>query len=430
MGTTMLTEPEPRFIEFPALKEAEDKLATKQKALADIFAEAGPEMDMSKVTSLKGDSHAKVAEIGKLNAEVDTAAKERDELMVVARAAAVAAKGGKPAAERTEAGSDGSSSNRGQIAIKGEEKSFEDMLVESPAIKGYIPGSGVGPQAHIDVELKTLFQTTAGWLPETFRTGKIVDFAVRPIQVTDIIPPNTTNQQAVVYMEETTYNNTAAETAEGGTFPEAQLALTEQTSPVRKIAVWIPVTDEQLEDVNQVRGYLGNRLPFMLRQRLDSQILNGNGTAPNLRGFLNVVGIQTQAKGADPSPDAIYKAMVKVRVTGRAVPSATIIHPTDWQNIRLLRTADGIYIWGSPSEAGPERIWGLPIVQADALPVGTALVGDYSNYTELTMRRGIDVQVSNSHDVFFISGKQAVRADMRVALVVYRPTALCSVTGL
>jgi len=72
----------------------------------------------------------------------------------------------------------------------------------------------------------------------------------------------------------------------------------------------------------------------------------------------------------------------------------------------------------------------LPIVQADALPVGTALVGDYSNYTELTMRRGIDVQVSNSHDVFFVSGKQAVRADMRVALVVYRPTALCSVTGL
>jgi hypothetical protein len=29
--------------------------------------------------------------------------------------------------------------------------------------------------------------------------------------------------------------------------------------------------------------------------RLDSQILNGNGTAPNLRGLLSTVGIQAQA---------------------------------------------------------------------------------------------------------------------------------------
>jgi HK97 family phage major capsid protein len=231
-------------------------------------------------------------------------------------------------------------------------------------------------------------------------------------------------------MEETTFTNAAAETAEAGTYPEAALALTEQTSPVRKIAVFLPVTDEQLEDVPQVQGYLNNRLPFFLRQRLDGQVLNGNGTAPNLRGFLNVVGIQTQAKGADPVPDAIYKAMTKIRVTGRATPGTVIIHPNDWQDIRLLRTADGLYIWGSPADQGPERIWGLPIVQADSLTEGTALVGDFAGYSELASRRGIEVKVSDSHGTFFVEGKQAVRADFRVALVVYRPEAFCSVTGI
>ena len=299
-----------------------------------------------------------------------------------------------------------------------------------------MPGSGVGPQSHIDIELKTLFQTTidgvgAGWLPETTRNGRLVEFAFRPIQVIDVIPGNTTNQAAIVYMEETTFTNNAAETAEAGTYPESALALTEKTSPVRKIATWIPVTDEQLEDVDQVRGYLNNRLPFMLRQRLDSQIINGNGTAPNLKGFLNVSGIQTQAKGADPTPDAIYKAMVKVRIAGRANPSAVMVHPTDWQNVRLLRTADGVYIWANPTDAGPARIWGLPIVETDAFSsAGTALVGDFANFTELTTRRGVDVQISNSHSTFFVDGKQAVRADIRVALTVWRPAALCQVTGL
>jgi HK97 family phage major capsid protein len=169
---------------------------------------------------------------------------------------------------------------------------------------------------------------------------------------------------------------------------------------------------------------------LMLKQRLDQQIVSGNGTTPNLRGVLNVSGIQTQAKGADPGPDAIYKAMVKIRTTGKAQASGVLFHPTDWQNIRLLRTADGLYIWGNPSETGPERIWGLPIVQSTNETLGTAVVGAWAEYSELAMKRGIEIQVSNSHSTFFVEGKQAIRADFRCALIFYRPAAFCQVTGL
>jgi HK97 family phage major capsid protein len=168
----------------------------------------------------------------------------------------------------------------------------------------------------------------------------------------------------------------------------------------------------------------------MARQRLDGQILVGNGTAPNLRGVNNVVGIQTQAKGADPVPDAVYKALVKVRVTGRAFPNACVFHPNDWQDVRLLRTADGIYIWGNPSEAGPLRIWGVNVVESDAQTENTAVVGDWENFSLLAVKRGIEVQVTNSHSTFFIEGKQAIRADMRVALVFLRPAAFATVTGI
>jgi hypothetical protein len=39
-------------------------------------------------------------------------------------------------------------------------------------------------------------------------------------------------------------------------------------------------------------------LGFGVNQRLDNQIINGDGNAPNLTGIVNKSGIQTQAKRA------------------------------------------------------------------------------------------------------------------------------------
>lgn len=407
---------------FPALKEKEDALAAKRKELAAIFTEAGPEMDLTKVRVVKGTTIDKAAHIRKLNDEQTDLGKEVDDLTAV-----------KKAADRAKVaelghGEPGDGTDTEYRPAHPQQKSIGELFTESDAYKGKT--GKIGPQATLDVSLKTLLTTTTGWVPESTRTDRLVEFATRPIQVAEVIPQVETTQSSVQYMEETTFTNAAAETAEAGTYPEAALAFTEQTSLVRKVAVFLPVTDDQLEDVPQIRGYIDNRLPFMVRQRLDLQILAGNGTAPNLRGILNVVGIQTQAKGADPTPDAVYKAIVKVETTGQAMANVAVFNPTDWQTIRLLRTADGIYIWGNPSDAGPERIWGMRVVRAQALTAGTSIVGDFANFAQLAVRRGIDVQVSNSHSTYFVEGKSAIRADMRVAFVAFRPSAFCTITGL
>lgn len=404
---------------FPALTEAEGKLKAKQDELGAIFAEAGPDLDLSKVKSVSGaaDSKAVADHIKALNEELGKLGEEAESLRAVQKAA-------QAAAEREARGEKGTTEPGSEKGGSAPVKDFGEAFLKSEARKTK------GQMSEIDVDLKTLMETGAGWAPESTRTGKVVDFATRPIHILDIIPQTTTGQAAVVYMEETTYTNNAAEAAEAAQYGEAALALTEQTSPVRKIAVWLPVTDEQLEDESQVRGYINNRLPFMVRQRLALQVLVGDGTAPNLSGILDNANIQTQAKGADPTPDAVYKALTKVRVTGQAMPNATVFHPNDWQDIRLLRTADGIYIWGSPSEAGPERIWGLQVIQEQALTENTGLVGDFANFCELSVRRGVEVKVSDSHSDFFVKGKQAIRADFRTAFVVYRGAAFCSVTGI
>jgi HK97 family phage major capsid protein len=420
-----------------ALVEKRAELAAKQQALHAIFDEAGDELDLSKCTALKGfpDSASKAAEVGRLNTELTAIGKDVESLQAVEDAAANTKKIGEGL--NTPVGQMQHPTAGGGEGQKGSTKSIGELFVESVAYKDFKRGSGVGPLAELDIEAKTVMSTgtTVGFTPETFRTGRLVEAALAPIQVIDLIPPGATDQAAIVYMEETTATNAATEIAESveGTlavYPESALGFTERTSTVRKIATFLPVTDEQLEDVSFIQSFINQRLGFFLRQRLDLQLLQGNGAAPNLRGILNVVNVQTQAKGADPTPDAIFKAMTLVRVTGRANPSGVILHPNDWQSIRLLRTADGVYIWGSPSDTAPERIWGLPVAQADVITENTGLVGDFRAHSQLIMRRGIEVQISNSHASYFIQGVQAIRADLRCAFVCYRPTAFCMVTGI
>lgn len=413
-----------RIVDFPALKEAREKLNQKRDRLASILREAGTNYDMSQIKSLQGDSQAKVEQIRALNTEIDECKSKVDDLLVVARAAAVARE------SKSDEGP-GESEPQGRETKGGKPRSFGEMLLASEAIKGYKAGSGIGPMARLDIELKTLFQTSAGWDPEDLRTGRVVEAATRPApHVVNYIPQTTTSMSTVLYMEETTFTNAAAEAAEGASYAEATLAYTEKNSEVRKIAVFLPVTDEQFEDEPRARTTVENRLPFMLRQRLDLQALTGDGNAPNLRGTENVVGINTQAKGADTTPDAIYKAMTTIRDTGFAEPSVVFIRPAKWQDVRLAKTADGLYIWGHPSMSGPETIWGVPVVQTTAVTATKAVLGDYANFSELAVRRGVDVQISNSHGTYFKEGILALRADVRVALVHYRPTAFAAVTGL
>lgn len=405
-------------------KELRGKLTDRREKLHKVFEEAGSDMDMSKVESLEGDSAAKVEAINAINDEIDEIASELEP--IEAQEATL-----NRARREADQYADGLKGHplppqaAGLPAQSG--KSLGELLMESGAA-----GELKGREVELDeVDLQaTLFETGAGWEPEVTRIGRLVEKAVRPIQIIDVIPGGSTGQAAVKFMEESVFTNAAVEKAEGAAYPEAALKLKETESPVRKIPVFLPVTDEQLEDVPQAQGYITRRLPFMLRQRLDGQIASGNGEAPNLEGFLNKEDVQVQEKGADPVPDAIYKAMVKGEDPGQAMVGPVIINPKDWQGVRLLKTADGIYIWGSPSEAGPERIWGQRVVKAQVMPEGTALTGDFANFSELAIRRGITVKVSDSHAEFFTEGKQAIRADMRVALVVYRPAAFVTVTGI
>ena len=424
------------------LRDLRGRIEKLRQELADIIKQAGSDMDMSRVSVIDGDSTTKIAYMRAINAELDEAMKKAEPLekeqAALIRSQEQLKKFGTPLTDHpgfplNPNDSDGWTPSAGKSIGAAFTEAWNANSRQKD--RSFVIDLGDMPvKATMAQELKGLTTMTEsfGWAPQAIRTGQMIPYATRPIQLIDIMPSGTTDQQAVVYMTETTFSPGASETVESSTYYDAALAYTEINAPTRKIAVYIPVTDEQLADVGQMQSVLNQRLPFFVRQRLDGQIINGNNSAPNLQGIIagSVTGLQTQAKSTDPGPDAIYKAIVKVRVTGRANPNIVVLHPTDYQNIRLLRTSDGIYIWGSPTDSDVDRIWGLPIVQCDAGSAGTAVVGDFAGFSQLVERKGLEVKVSDSHSDWFVRGIQAIRCDYRCALVWYRGAAFCTVTGL
>lgn len=412
------------------LVELRPMFEAKSKELADIFDLAGETMDLSKLT--EGDfagksSVEKATVIRKRNEELGEIRKAMEPLIDLEAIAAQNRKALEDAKTPVNpfVHPGGGGDPRGTKI-----KTVREMLTESKDYKRFQAGDLKTAVIEIpEAEFKTLI-TLSTINAQTERRPGIVEMALEQRTIADLMLQGTTGVNAIEYYEETTVTNNAAAVAEGGTKPESALGYTLRTDTIRKIATWIPATDEVLRDVPRMQSIIEGRLIYMVKAEEEDQLLNGDGTPPNISGILDRTGLQTQAKGGDPTPDAIYKAMTKVEVNAFADPTAVVIHPNDWQEIRLLRTADGIYIWGSPADAGPERIWGLPIRKTTRIAEGTALVGAFRPHAEVIRRDGITITVSTEHSTYFVENKVAILAEERLTLAVYRPAAFCTVTGI
>ncbi len=266
--------------------------------------------------------------------------------------------------------------------------------------------------------------------PQADRRADIVPIANAYQGVTDLLRQGNTNSNAIEYYEETTFTNNAAETAEGAAKPESGLAFTLRSEPVRKIATWIPITDEALSDNARLESYVTGRLRDMVIRRRERQVLLGDGLAPNLLGIRNRTGVQIEARGTNPVFDAVLRAMVAVQTTGDANPNAVIMPPTVWRDLLLTRTADGLYILGNPGDQlATQRLWGLAVRAVPGYTATEALVGDFT-MAEFVRRSGLAVTASSEHSTFFVENKIVLLAEERAALEVDRPAAFCAVTGL
>jgi HK97 family phage major capsid protein len=295
-------------------------------------------------------------------------------------------------------------------------------------------GAGAWVSPSIEYQA-TLIDTTTGSggpliIPD-YRPG-LIDLRFQAPTMADLIAPGTTDSNAIIYMKEKTFTNAAAAVAEGGVKPESTLVYEQATDPVQKIAHFIPVTSEALEDISGMRSMIDARLRFGLTLAEDNALLNGNGTAPQISGILDRAGLTAaQARGADTNADAIMKQITAVEAAAFVPVTGIVINGVNWQTIQLTKNAAGNYL-GTGPWAAPQlpMLWGLPVVKTSKIASGTALVGDFRGSAQIFRKGGVVVVATNSHSDWFIYNKTAVLCEERLALAVYREAAFGTITGL
>lgn len=300
------------------------------------------------------------------------------------------------------------------------------------AARGGRSGNGM-PFVH---EVRNLLSSVAadGGVFRPVGTPELYPGAVqrRQFRLRDVLDVRQTGLASVPYIREVdalTYEGGASAVAEASAKPEVTMEFVQVDAPARKIAAWLPATDEILMDAPTLRGYIDGRLAYMIQIREEAEILDGDGSAPHLEGINEVTGTQTQSTPTGDYPAIIGRSIGKVEnVDGEADGVAT--NPLDyWLAVtsRYSTHFDNSGNGGAPSVASGVT-WGLPAVRTRALAAGSAIVGAWRLGATLFDRQQTTIKVGDQHSDLFIKNQVVILAEERVAFAIHRPALFVKTT--
>jgi HK97 family phage major capsid protein len=284
--------------------------------------------------------------------------------------------------------------------------------------------------------LVTSADASAGELVRPDYKGLLEPGIVRPLTLRQLVTVLRTDSDTVEWIREASRISAAAPVAEAtattgtsGTKPEAGLAFSKEQAITRTFAVWIPATRRVIADASGLRQYIDTVLTEDLGLELEDQMLAGSGVGENFRGILNDPGVITVGPpGAGQSiVHVIRRGLREVRVQGRTQPTAILSNPADVETIDLLERNDepNNFVGDVFGAIGQPRLFGVPVVESDAVPAGTAIVGDFRRAI-LFDREDVTLAVGTINDDF-VRNIVRVLAEMRAAFAVVRPKAFALV---
>jgi len=294
-----------------------------------------------------------------------------------------------------------------------------------------------------EIKAADVESTIVGDLVQPDRVSEIIRAEDRPLRVRGLLTVGGTGSDTIAYLEET-FDNQAAGVPEvfvgEATKPKSDIRYEEKTAVVKQIAHYIRVSNKMMEDAPQLQLAIDSRLSYGLDKEEEDQLLWGTGASNDLTGIMNTAGIQDYVtaihdiRGDDTNDtllDKIRRSRTNVELEFLEA-TGVVLHPIDYEDIELLKGSDKRYIWVTVPDGGGTRVWRLPVVETVSMANPSdnderhCMVGAFKMGAAIFDRTGTNIEIGYANDDFITNYKR-VRAEKRLALVVWRPAAFIDI---
>lgn len=247
----------------------------------------------------------------------------------------------------------------------------------------------------------------------------ITNYSHKPETATrllDLIPvEGRDNGSKVSFLRQTVKTNNAAPVAMGALKPTSVYSFDDTEYPFETIAhISEPLNNAWASDYPKLIQIVGEDMNEGVIKALENQILNGNGTSPQLMGLMNTTGV-TQVAYATDVLTTLARAYTVLTSKG-AAPTGYVLNPVDAEALILLRENND----GAGQFLDFQRVFRAPVVESWAVPSGTALLADW-RATQLTVREDLSTLVFMQHADLAAKNQFIIRAEGRYEFHIERP---------
>lgn len=303
--------------------------------------------------------------------------------------------------------------NIGQVKEEKTDEAKAANLEELKTVKG---SRSFAYKAYNDVQTKPTVNVV---------DNKVVD-PQGTLNVRSLFGSESINGNSLTYYVLGAMEGTIGTTAEGAKKNQIHFGYTPTTVALAKITAFIKETDELLSDAAFLESAIRNRGLYEFKKAVENYLVT------TLAGTSGV-----QVGQSSISFDNLLKAKQAVRTATGYAADAILINPADLEALLLTKDSNLQYLLGGPAYgsygngayAANPRIWGLPVVESDAVAEGQAIVGAFKAGSSVVAKagEGLRVEVSNSDGDDFTYNRVTVRMEERLLLATRVPSAFVKV---
>lgn len=281
-------------------------------------------------------------------------------------------------------------------------KTYEDNL---DAIKDAVSRGG---KVNLEVKDTTITGNYVGTFNLTDYDAEIDHKPRKRMGIMDVVNSGSTSSKFVTYVTQVKEAN-GSWTAEAGDKDESAQDWREISEEVKKIATYVKVSKEMLEDLPFVRSEINNDLLKGLNESIEDALINGTGVGAVISGLLSLpMGLPAFTgagfTGANAIPNANLSDVLRVAKaqieSSNYTPTHIVLNPVDVAKLQLTKGTDGTYTYPIYlPEGGSMVIADMVVISSTFIAVDKYIIGDFSRIN-VKMREGLNLSVGLDKDDF------------------------------